>query len=90
MTHYYTTLHYIYFLGAADLLTKNGESVHFSQLLPHDSVGNMKTPKHPKTTTVNIGDGPPRIVPLDKEDEYAMGTYMSYILSTLKFCHFLL
>ena len=70
--------------GAADLLTKNGESIHFSQLLPHDAGGNMKTVKHPKTTTVNVGDGPPRVVPLDKEDEYAMGMH-----SPLLFCHLL-
>jgi hypothetical protein len=33
----------------------------------------MKTSKAQKTTTVSVGDGPPRIVPLDKEDEYASG-----------------
>ena len=60
--------------GAEDLLTKSGESVHFSQLLPHDAGGNMKAPKGQKTTTISVGDGPPRVVPLDKEDEYASGT----------------
>ena len=73
--------------GAADLLTKNGESIHFSQLLPHDAGGNMKTVKHPKTTTINVGDGPPRVVPLDKEDEYAMGMILSSFSShTSLFC----
>lgn len=33
----------------------------------------MKTSKAQKTTTVSVGDGPPRVVPLDKEDEYASG-----------------
>ena len=33
----------------------------------------MKTSKAHKTTTVSVGDGPPRVVPLDKEDEYASG-----------------
>ena len=85
--------------GAADLLTKNGESIHFSQLLPHDAGGNMKTVKHPKTTTVNVGDGPPRVVPLDKEDEYAMGMHSPLLFyhllgsllhfSPLLFCHVL-
>lgn len=55
-------------------MTKSGENVHFSQLLPHDAGGNMKAPRGQKTTTVLVGDGPPRVVPLDKEDEYASGT----------------
>ena len=66
------------FLGAEDLLAKSGETIHFSQLLPHDAGGNMKASKHPKTTTVNVGDGPPRVVPLDKEDEYALGNEAMY------------
>ena len=52
----------------------------------------MKTSKAQKTTTVSVGDGPPRVVPLDKEDEYASGEapysasmtiffYLHYILS---------
>ena len=62
-------------IGAEDLLAKSGESIHFSQLLPHDAGGNMKALKHSKNTTVSVGDGPPRVVPLDKEDEYALGKY---------------
>jgi hypothetical protein len=59
--------------GAEDLLTKSGDHVHFSQLLPHDAGGNMKAPRGQKSTTVSVGDGPPRIVPVDKEDEYISG-----------------
>jgi hypothetical protein len=49
--------------GAEDLLTKNGENVHFSQLLPHDTRGNIKAPRsvNTNTTIVSVGEGPPRI-----------------------------
>eukprot|EP00596_Hydrurales_sp_CCMP1899_P008312 CAMPEP_0119042730 /NCGR_PEP_ID=MMETSP1177-20130426/16114_1 /TAXON_ID=2985 /ORGANISM="Ochromonas sp, Strain CCMP1899" /LENGTH=664 /DNA_ID=CAMNT_0007009715 /DNA_START=325 /DNA_END=2319 /DNA_ORIENTATION=+ len=48
--------------GAEDLLTKNGENVHFSQLLPHDAGGNIKAPRHVNTSTiVSVGEGPPRV-----------------------------
>ena len=63
--------------GAEDLLTKSGDLVHFSQLLPHDAGGNMKAPRGQKSTTVSVGDGPPRIVPVDKEDEYISGLLIS-------------
>lgn len=67
--------------GAEDLLTKSGDHVHFSQLLPHDAGGNMKAPRGQKSTTVSVGDGPPRLVPVDREDEYISGMIkLLYIL----------
>jgi hypothetical protein len=37
----------------------------------------MKAPRGQKSTTVSVGDGPPRIVPVDKEDEYISGLLMT-------------
>lgn len=56
--------------GAEELLTKSGDTVHFSQLLPHDNAGNIKANRTVKTTTVP--DGPPRLMPIDKA-EYDFG-----------------
>lgn len=35
----------------------------------------MKAPRGQKSTTVSVGDGPPRLVPVDREDEYISGMF---------------
>lgn len=35
----------------------------------------MKAPRGQKSTTVTVGDGPPRLVPVDREDEYISGMF---------------